>query len=138
MSTYLFLRGPRDPPRFVLLEITGLYVSPRPRAHSKALAALQKSACALMRIHQIALAPTDWSAYRHRDEEDGRVLPSASFSPGLSRGDFPELPVAVGESLPSLGVHPLLPYVVKHFGFACSDPRHLVSLVDIFSVIGVQ
>ena len=73
MATYLFLRGPRGPPRFVLPEITGLYVSPRPRAQSKARVALQKSACALMRIHQIALAPTDWSAYRHRDEEDGRV-----------------------------------------------------------------
>ena len=79
-----------------------------------------------MRIHQIALASTDWSGYWHRDEEDGRVFLSASFSPGLSRGDFPELPVAIGGSLPSLGVHPLLPYVVKHFGFACSDPRHLV------------
>ena len=68
MSTYLFLRGPRGPPRFVLPEIMRLYVSPCPRAHPRAPAAFQKSACSMMRIHHISLAPTDWSAYPHRDE----------------------------------------------------------------------
>ena len=28
------------------------------------------------------------------------------------------------ESLPSFGVHALLLYALKHFGFACSDPDH--------------
>ena len=77
-----------------------------------------------MRLHSIALAPHDWSAYRHASEADGRVLKSASFERGLSVGDFPTLPASIVEVFPSLGVHTLLPYALKHFGFACADPNH--------------
>ena len=72
----------------------------------------------------IALSPNDWSAYCHTEDENARVFPSAAFSPGLLRSDFPVLPAAVGEALLSLRVHLLLPYALKHFGFACRDPKH--------------
>ena len=124
MLTYLFRSGPRDPPRFLLLEEAGLCVSPRPHAYSKARAALQKSACSLMRIVQVAWPRTIGRHIVIPKEEVGRVFLSAAISPGLSRSDFPELPAVVGEALPSLGVNPLLPYALKHLGFACVDPKH--------------
>ena len=77
-----------------------------------------------MRLHAVGFAHHDWSAYRHPDEADGRIIPSAAFASGLSSGDFPVLPLDVRESFPSLGVHPLLPPVLKHFGFACADSQH--------------
>ena len=124
MADYLLNRDPTSPREFVLSTVAGLYVSPRPFAYSKARVALQKSACSLMRLHHVAIAPHDWAAYRHSGEEVGRVFRSASFEGGLSPQDFPRLPAIVGETLPSFGVHPLLPYVLKHFGVACSDPSH--------------
>lgn len=71
----------------------------------------------------MALALNDWSAYRHTDDEDSPVFLSAAFSSRFSRSHFPELQAVVGEALPSLGVHPLLPSTLKHFGFACGDTK---------------
>lgn len=77
-----------------------------------------------MRLYAIAVSPHDLPTYRHREEDDGRVFRSAPFEQGIILRDFPELPEAVRESLPSFGVHALFPYALKHFGFACSDPDH--------------
>ena len=100
MATYTFHLNRWCPQWFVLAEVVGLYVSPRPYAYWRTLAALQKSACSLMRLHSIALAPHDWSAYRQAREADGRVLRSASFECGLSTDDFPELPTSKGRHFP--------------------------------------
>ena len=124
MADYLLRHEPTSPREFVLSSVSGLYVGPRPFAYSKARVALQKSACSLMRLHHVAIAPHHWAAYRYSGEADGRVFRSAVFADGLSPRNFPPLPDAVGDALPSLGVHPLLPYALKHFGAACTDPRH--------------
>ena len=117
-------RAPVAPRRFILSEVEELYVSPHPYAYSKARVALQKSASSLMRLYGIAMSPHSWATYRHCEEDDGRVFRSASFEQGITPKDFPELPKVVRESLPSFGVPALLPYALKHFGFACSDPDH--------------
>ena len=62
--------------------------------------------------------------YRRSEEENGRVFAPAAFEQWLSTGDFPLLPLTVRENFPSLGIHPLLPYVLKHFGYAAIDPVH--------------
>ena len=124
MAEHVVSRAPGAPRRFVLSEFEELYVSPRPYPYSKARMALQKSASSLMRLFGIAVSPHDWATYRHREENDGRVFRSASLEQGITPRDFPELPEVVQESLPSFGVHALLPYALKHFGFACSDPNH--------------
>ena len=77
-----------------------------------------------MRLYGIAVSPHDWATYRHCECDDGHVFRSASFEQGITQRDFPELPEAVQESLLSFGVQALLPYALKHFGFACSDPDH--------------
>ena len=59
MADYLHNRDPKSPREFVLSTVAGLYVSPRPFAYSKARVALQKSACSLMRLHHVAIAPRD-------------------------------------------------------------------------------
>ena len=51
---------------------------------------------------------------------------SSAFPSGLVASDFAELPPSVKESLPSLGVHPLLPPTLTHFGFSCMDRQHPV------------
>ena len=89
MATFLFGRDRSGPRRFILSEVAGLYVSPRPYAYAKSLVALQKSASSLMRLHSIAVSPHDWAAYRQSDEEDGRVFRSSAFEQGLSPADFP-------------------------------------------------
>ena len=124
MAFHLFREGPWDLNRFVLPEDKGLYVCPCPYPYSKPLVALQKSACSLMRLYSVAVAHFDWSAYPAAGEEDGCVFLSAAFERGLSVHDFPELPPSVRDSFPSVGVHPLLPPVQKHFGFACADSAH--------------
>ena len=124
MASSLFGAGQKNPSRFVLSEIKSLYVCPRPYLYTKPLAALQKSACTLMRLHSIAVAHLDWAAYRRDDEKDGRVFRSACFEHGLSPADFPVLPAMVRDSFPSLGVHPLLPYVLKYFGYAFAEEIH--------------
>ena len=77
-----------------------------------------------MRLYGIPVSPHDWANYRHREEDDGRVIRSASFEQGITPRDFPELPEVVRESLPSFRVHALLPYALKYLGFACSNPDH--------------
>ena len=135
MAVHLFRGGPGDPNRFVLPEVKGLYVCPRPYTYSKPLVALQKSArsvmrliqksaCSLMGLYSVAVAHFDWTAYRAAGEEDGRVFLSAAFERGLSVRNFPELPPSVRDSFPSVRVHRLLPPVLKHFGFACADSAH--------------
>ena len=99
-------------------------MSTRPYAYSKACVALQKSASSLMSLYGIAVSPHNWATYRHREEDDGRVFRSAFFEQGITPSDFPELPEVVRESLPSFGVHALLPYASKNFGFACPNPDH--------------
>ena len=64
MAVHLFREGLGDPNRFVLPEVKGLYVCPRPYPYSKPLVALQKSACSLMQLYSVAVAHFDWSAYR--------------------------------------------------------------------------
>ena len=96
MTDYLLRHVPPSPLEFVLSSVTGLYVSPRPFAYSKARVALQKSACSLMRLHLVAIAPHDWAAYRHCGEADGRVFRWAIFADGLSPRSFLSLPDAVG------------------------------------------
>ena len=59
MASYLSDPDRRDPHRFILAAMPGLYVSPRPYAYSRARAALQKSACSLMRLHGVAISPHD-------------------------------------------------------------------------------
>ena len=61
-----------------------------------------------MRLHAIAVSPHDWATYRHCEEYNGWVFRSASLEQGITRRDFPELPEALREFLPSLGVHALL------------------------------
>ena len=124
MASALFGGFRRGPAPFVLSEIVGLYVSPRPYGYSKARVPLQKSASSLMRLHFVAVAHHDRAAYRGPDEADDRVFRSSAFVRGLNSGDFPSLPNAVMSSFPSLGVHPLLPFILKHFGYACVDARH--------------
>ena len=124
MAEFLFDRVPGVPRRFMLSEVAELYVSPRPYAYLKAGVALQKSAGSLMRLHAIAVSPHAWATYRQCAEDDGRFFRSVSFEPGITAKDFPELHEAVREALPSLGVHALLPYALKHFGYACADPYH--------------
>ena len=87
-----------------------------------------------MRLHSIYLAPHDWSSYRQAGEVDGRVLRSALFERGLSTDDFPELPTSIREVFSSLGVHVLLAYALKHFGYACSDRHHPAHEVFIYNV----
>ena len=124
MASALFGRAQYDLKPFVLSEISGLYFSPRPFPYSKARVSLQKSASSLMRLHAVAVAHNDWAAYRGPDEADDRVFRSSSFVGGLTPGDFPALLNAVIGSFPSLGIHPLLPFILKHFGYACADPCH--------------
>ena len=124
MADYLLDRDQTSPREFVLSTVAGLYVSPRPFAYAKARVALQRSACSLMRLHHVSIAPHDWAAYRHSGEADGHVFRSASFKEGLSPSDFPRLPEMVRVALPSLGVYPLLPYILKQFGVACADWTH--------------
>ena len=109
---------------FVLSEIPGLYVSPRPFPYSNARVSLQKSASSLMPLHAVAVAHQDWAAYRGPVEADDRVFRSSSFVGGLTPGDFPSLPNAVMGSFPSMGIHPLRPFILKHFGYPCADTRH--------------
>ena len=134
MASYLSDPDRRDPHRFILAAVPGLYVSPRPYAYSKARVALQKSACSLMRLHGVPISTHDWAVYRRSDEEDGRVFRASAFERVLSPGDFPPLPTVVREALPSLGVHPLLPYLPKHFAFICADPRHPAYTAVVFNL----
>ena len=124
MASAILHPGGGGSSEFVLATVARLYVCPRPYVFSKALAVLQKSASALMRIHSIAVAHIDWSAYRRTDDKDGRVFRSACFEHGLSPVDFPAVPAMVRASFPSLGVHPLLPYVLKYFGYAFAEEGH--------------
>ena len=124
MASALFGRAQYDRKPFVLSEISGFYVSPRPFPYSKARVSLQKSASSQMHLHAVAVAHHDWAAYRGPDEADDRVFRCSSFVGGLTPGDFPALPNAVMGPFPSLGIHPLLPFILKHFGYACADPRH--------------
>ena len=109
MGWFLFGPGQDGSRRFVLPEVTGLYVFPRPYVYAKYAVALQKSSCSLMRLHAVGFSHRDWSIYRHREERDGRVVPSAAFASGLAPGDFAALPTDFWDAFPSLGVHPLLP-----------------------------
>ena len=72
----------------------------------------------------MAVAHLDCLAYRAAGEEDGGVFLSAAFERSLSVRDSPELRPSVRDSIPFVGVHPLLPPVLKHFGFACADSVH--------------
>ena len=96
----------------------------RPYAFSKPLAALQKSACALLRIPSIAVTHLYWPAYRRADEKDGRVFRSSCSEHGMSPSSFPKLPKVVRDSFSSLRVHPLVPCVLKYFGFAFAGKDH--------------
>ena len=75
-----------------------------------------------MRLH--AVAHHDWAAYRGPEEADDRVFWSSAFVGGLTPGDCPSLPNAIMGSFPSLGIHPLLPFILKHFGYASTDAHH--------------
>lgn len=134
MASYFSDPDRSGPRRFILSGVSGLYVSPLPYAYSKVRAALQKSACFLMHLHGVALAPHDWAVHRRSDEEDGRVLRASSFEKGLSIREFPPLPVILIEGLPSQGVHSLLPFILKHFGFLCTDSRHPVCADVIYNL----
>ena len=123
MGWFLFGLGQGGARRFVLPEVTGLYVFPRLYVYAKSAVALQKSSCSLMRLHAVSFSHRDWSTYRHREERDGRVVPSSAFASGLAPGDFAPLPTDIWDAFPSLGVHPLLPPVMEHFGFACADTQ---------------
>lgn len=127
MASALFVADRGGSQRFVLGEVAELYVCLRPYALSKPLVALQKSAGALTRMHSIVMAHCDWSVYRRDDEKDRRVFRSACFERGLSTADFPFLPPVVRDSFPSLGVYPILPYVLKIFGSAVVHPDHPAS-----------
>ena len=59
MAAYLAGADPDPSVRFILSEVPGLYVYPRPFAYTKPRVALQKSAASLMRIHGIAVAHWD-------------------------------------------------------------------------------
>ena len=80
-----------------------------------------------MRLYSIAVAHHDWAVHRHEDEEDSCVFRSSAFAAGPVASDFAELPRSVKESLPSLGVHHLLPPTLKQFGFSCMDRKHPVN-----------
>lgn len=110
-----FLSGPgRDASRrLVLPEVARLYVTPVSTSSSNPRVALQKSSCSLMRLHSVGFAHYDWSGYRLENEASG-----------LSAGYFPPLPSIVRDRLPSVGIHPLLPPVLKHFWFICADLPH--------------
>ena len=122
MASAILHPGGGGSSEFVRATVVGLHVCPRLYVFSKALAVLQKSASASMRIHSIAVARLDWSAYRRADEKDGSVF--RCFEHGLSPADFPALPAMVRDSFPSLGVHPLLPYVLTYFGYAFAEECH--------------
>ena len=124
MDSAILCLGGGGSSKFVLATVAGLYVCPQQYVFSKALAALQKSASALMRIHSIAVAHLDRSAYRRADEKDGRMFRSACFEHGMSQADFPALPAMVRDSFPPLGAHPLLPYVLKYFGYTFAEEGH--------------
>ena len=124
MASALFCRVQRGLGPFVLSVIAGLYVSPRLYAYCKARVSLQKSASSLMRLHSIAVAHHDWAAYRGPDEADNRVFRSPAFVGGLTPGDLSSLPNAIIGSFPYLDIHPLLPFILKHFGYACADAHH--------------
>ena len=85
MGAFLSSPGQEGPPRFILSEVAELYVLPRPYLYSKPRILLQKSACALMRLHAIAMAHNDWAAYRREDEKDDRVIRSSAFASTQSR-----------------------------------------------------
>ena len=113
-----------DPRCFVLSGVAGLYVMPRPYAFTTPHVALQKSSCSLMRLYAVGFAHHDWVAYRGENEADGRVVPSAALASSLAVRDFAVLPAGVRESFPFLGVHPLLPPILKHHGIACADRQY--------------
>ena len=77
-----------------------------------------------MRLHDVAITPPDWTVHRRSDKEYGRVFRASTVENGPSPGYFPPLPAVVREALPSLGVHTLLPFVLKHFSIVCADPQH--------------
>ena len=77
-----------------------------------------------MRIHSIAVAHLDWSAYWRADGKDGHVFRSACFEHGLSPADFPTLLAVVRDPFLSLRIHPLLPYVLKYFEYALAEEDH--------------
>ena len=95
MGWFLFGPGQNGLYRFIPLEVTELYVLPRPYVYAKPAVALQKSSCSLMRLHAVGFSHHDWSTYRHREEKDGRVVPSSAFASGLAPGDFRSLPTDV-------------------------------------------
>lgn len=77
-----------------------------------------------MHLHGVAVAHHDSAAYRGADEDDGCVFRLSAFEGGLTRDDFSPLLDWVLGSFTSFGVDPQLPYVLKHFGYACAYPRH--------------
>lgn len=95
MGWFLFGPGQDSSRIFILSDLTGLYVLPRPYVYSKPRVTSQKSSPSLTRLHAVEFAQHDCSAYRHQDERDGRVVPSAAFASSLASGDPPSLPMNV-------------------------------------------
>ena len=122
MASVLFGKVQRVPEPFMLPGIAGLYISPCPYAYSKARVFLQKSTGSLMRLHAVAVAHHDWAAYRGIDEADDRVFRSSTFVGALTLSDSTLLPTMGSFSSP--GIHPLLLFILKHFGCACTDGQH--------------
>ena len=103
MGSFLSQSGQADPRRFVLREVAGLYVSPRPYAFTRPGVARQKSSGSLMRLHAVGFATTIGPLTDGRTRRMAAsflLLPSARPVPrGLSRspcGRARELSVARG------------------------------------------
>ena len=89
MGSFLSDAGQADPRRFVLPEVAGIYVSPRPYAFSRPWVAVQKSSCSLMPLHAVGFAHNDWSAHRREEEADGSVFPLPPSRPACPAGTLP-------------------------------------------------